>query len=58
MTALLPELAVVSGDAVRDGELVALNEEGKPHFPLVCERLLHGKREIPLSFVAFDVLRG
>jgi ATP-dependent DNA ligase len=42
MTTLLPELAELQAGAVLDGELVALNEEGKPHFPLVCQRLLHG----------------
>lgn len=30
--------------------------DGAPHFPLVCERLLHGDRSIPLTFVLFDVL--
>ncbi len=38
-----------------DGEVVAF-ADGVPHFPLVCERLLHGDRSIALTFVLFDVL--
>ena len=40
-----------------DGELVAFNDTGAPHWPLVCERVLHGNRSIKVTFVAFDVLR-
>jgi hypothetical protein len=29
---------------VLDGELVAFNERGAPHWPLVCERVIHGNR--------------
>jgi bifunctional non-homologous end joining protein LigD len=29
----------------------------RPHWPLACERILHGNRSIPVAFVAFDVLR-
>lgn len=43
--------------AVLDGELVALDEDGKPDFPLVCERVLMKRRTIALTFMAFDVLR-
>ena len=39
------------------GELVAFNQQGLPHFPLVCRRLLHGDRMVPLVFVGFDVLQ-
>jgi len=42
--------------AVLDGELVALDEQGKPDFPLVCERMLHNNSAIPLVYVVFDVL--
>jgi bifunctional non-homologous end joining protein LigD len=55
MAALLPELADLPPRVVLDGELVAF-ADGRPYFPLVCERLLHGDRSIPLLFVAFDVL--
>jgi bifunctional non-homologous end joining protein LigD len=55
MTALLPELADLPVDGVFDGELVGF-ADGKPHFPLVCERLLHRARRVSLTFVIFDVL--
>ena len=55
MTSLLPELADLPAGVVLDGELVAF-EDGRPHFPLVCERLLHGDRSVPLTYVVFDVL--
>jgi bifunctional non-homologous end joining protein LigD len=42
--------------AVLDGELVAFGEDGKPDFERVCERMLFRHDEIPLVFVAFDVL--
>jgi magnesium-transporting ATPase (P-type) len=28
-----------------------------PHWPLLCERILHGNRSIPVTFIAFNVLR-
>jgi len=56
MTALLPELSDLPADTVFDGEIVAF-ENGRPHFPLVCDRLLHGDRSVPLNYVIFDVLR-
>jgi bifunctional non-homologous end joining protein LigD len=43
--------------AVLDGELVAFAADGKPDFELVCERILFKHSEIPLTFVAFDLLR-
>jgi ATP-dependent DNA ligase len=43
MTPLVPELATLPIDAVLDGELVALGEDGWPYFPLVRERLLNGR---------------
>jgi hypothetical protein len=42
--------------AVLDGELVALDADGKPDFPLICERMLQRRSTIPLTFMAFDVL--
>jgi|SRR5918999_390599 bifunctional non-homologous end joining protein LigD len=55
MTTLLPELGDLPARGVFDGEIVAF-AVGLPHFPLVCERLLHGNRSISLTFVLFDVL--
>jgi bifunctional non-homologous end joining protein LigD len=43
--------------AVLDGELVALGDDGKPDFPLLCECLLMGRASVPLTFMAFDLLR-
>jgi bifunctional non-homologous end joining protein LigD len=41
MTPRVPELAALPvGNAVLDGELVALGEDGWPDFPRVCPRLL------------------
>jgi bifunctional non-homologous end joining protein LigD len=55
MTPLLPELADLPAEATFDGEIVAF-ADGLPHFPLVCDRLLHRDRSVPLTFVIFDVL--
>jgi bifunctional non-homologous end joining protein LigD len=49
-------LAELPVRAVLDGELVAFDDEGKPDFPLLCECVLHRHTQIPLVFVAFDVL--
>ena len=57
MTNRVPELAVLPRGLVLDGELVAFNDKGAPHRPLLCERVLHGNRSIQVTFVAFDVLR-
>jgi ATP-dependent DNA ligase len=42
--------------AVLDGELVALDADGKPDFPPLCESVLQRRSSIPLTFMAFDVL--
>jgi bifunctional non-homologous end joining protein LigD len=57
MTDRVPELGVLPRGLVLDGELVAFNEQGAPHWPLVCERVLHGNTTVPVTFMAFDVLR-
>jgi bifunctional non-homologous end joining protein LigD len=57
MTNHVPEFAALAKGLVLDGELVAFNEERAPHWPLLCERVLQGNRSIPVTFVAFDVLR-
>jgi bifunctional non-homologous end joining protein LigD len=38
---------------VLDGELVAFNDDGAPHWPLLCERVLHGNSSIPVTLVVF-----
>jgi bifunctional non-homologous end joining protein LigD len=57
MTTHVPELETLPRGLVLDGELVAFNEQAAPHWPRLCERVLHGNRSIPVTFVAFDVLR-
>jgi bifunctional non-homologous end joining protein LigD len=42
--------------AVLDGELVALDQEGKPDFPELCECMLMRRASTPLTFIAFGVL--
>ena len=57
MSDRVPELRELPPGLVLDGELVAFNDAGAPHWPLVVERVLHGNTAIPLTFVAFDLLR-
>lgn len=57
MTERVPELEELPPGLVLDGELVALNGQGAPHWPLLCDRVLHGDSTIPVTFFAFDVLR-
>ena len=57
MSERVPELRELPPGLVLDGELVAFNEHGAPHWPLVVERVLHGNTAIQLTFVAFDLLR-
>jgi bifunctional non-homologous end joining protein LigD len=49
-------LARLPVDAILDGELVALDDDGKPDFPRLCECVLLRHRTTPLTFVIFDVL--
>jgi bifunctional non-homologous end joining protein LigD len=39
-----------------DGDVVAFGADAKPDFVSVCEQMLHGRAEIPLTYVIFDVL--
>jgi bifunctional non-homologous end joining protein LigD len=57
MSERVPELRELPPGLVLDGELVVFNEQRAPHWPLLCERVLHGNRAIPITFVAFDLLR-
>jgi len=56
MTEHVTFLADLSGRGVLDGELVSLDEEGKPDFPQLCECVLLRQASMPLTFIAFDVL--
>lgn len=57
MGELVPELAGLPAGLVLDGELVAFGDDGRPSFPLLSARVLHGKRTIAVKYVIFDVLR-
>src|SRR5256714_12362606 len=47
MTPFLPEFSELRPHGVYDAELIAFGEDGRPDFPLVCERLLHRWSGIP-----------
>src|SRR3954451_21347780 len=57
MTPLLPELAAaLPPDVQLDGELVALDEDGRPNFHRLAARMLHGRPGIAVKLFVFDVL--
>jgi ATP dependent DNA ligase domain len=56
MTELVPELASLPEGQVLDGELVAWGDDGLPSFPRLCERMLHRRSGVPVTYVVFDVL--
>jgi bifunctional non-homologous end joining protein LigD len=49
-------LAELPVRAVLDGELVALDDDGKPDFPQLCECVLMRRTSVPTTFIVFDVL--
>ena len=56
MTEALPELRGLPGGLVLDGELVAFNKAGDPHFPLLSRRILNLDRSVAVQYMVFDVL--
>jgi ATP-dependent DNA ligase len=50
-----PELAELPAGLTLDGDLVAF-QNGTPHVPLVCDRLLHRRPGIKRFYVVFDLL--
>ena len=68
VTSRYPELTAladaVDGDAVIDGEIVALTKSGRPDFGLLQRRMGHTKaaeveaaaKKVPVHFMAFDLL--
>ncbi len=63
LTAALPEVTAaarrVPPGTVIDGELVATDSDGRPHYPRLRQRLAGGARmrdEIPTAYLAFDAL--
>ena len=57
MTERVSELRELPPGLVLDGELVAFNDHGAPHWPLLVERVLQRNTAIPITFFAFDLLR-
>jgi hypothetical protein len=57
MTPALPELAKLPAGLVVDGEVVAFNDAGDPHFPLLARRVLNYDRSIRAHLIVFDLLR-
>jgi len=56
MTPLLPELAdALPPDVQLDGELVALDVDGRPGFHRRGARMLHGHVGIAVTLFVFDV---
>ena len=57
MTHLLPEFRPALPVGVQlDGEVVALDESGRPDFHRLSSRMLHGRAGITLTLFVFDVL--
>jgi bifunctional non-homologous end joining protein LigD len=56
MTEHVGFLAKLPIHAALDGELVALDQDGKPDFPRLCECVLLRRSTLPLTFFGFDVL--
>src|SRR4051794_35647102 len=56
MTEALPELAGLPDGLVVDAELVVFNADGNPDWPLLCRRVPHGERRIPIQLMVFDLL--
>jgi bifunctional non-homologous end joining protein LigD len=57
MTPLLPELArTLPSNLQLDGELVALDRDGRPDFHRLGSRMLHGRPGITIMYFVFDVL--
>jgi ATP-dependent DNA ligase len=46
MAELVPGLAGLPSGLVLDGELVAFGDDGRPSFPVLSARVLHGKKTI------------
>ena len=58
MTPALPEVGRLPAGLVLDGELVAFNLHGDPHFPLLCRRMLNYHTSVAVRLMIFDVLRA
>jgi bifunctional non-homologous end joining protein LigD len=52
----LPEFEALPPGLILDGELVAFDNDGRPSFPAISDRLLHRRSRAPVTLVAFDLL--
>ncbi len=52
MTEALPELRGLPAGVVLDGELVAFNKAGDPHFPLLSRRILDRDRSVAVQLMS------
>jgi bifunctional non-homologous end joining protein LigD len=48
--------AQLPADVQLDGELVAYDDAGRPDFHRLGARMLHGKTDVPVTYMVFDVL--
>jgi bifunctional non-homologous end joining protein LigD len=56
MTPRLPELHDLPSGIVLDGELVAFDDRGDPHFPLLSRRILNHDQTVRVRLMIFDLL--
>jgi bifunctional non-homologous end joining protein LigD len=56
MAELVPELARMPSGLMLDGELVSFERNGRPSFDHLGRRMLMRRRDVPVCFVAFDLL--
>src|SRR5690242_10190645 len=56
MTETLTELAGLPAGLVIDGEVIAFNKKGDPHFPLLARRVLNRDRTVNAHLMIFDVI--
>jgi ATP-dependent DNA ligase len=54
ITKFVSELAALPVFPTLDGELWAFGPDVSPDFPLVCERMLMRRRDVRLTYLAFD----
>src|SRR5438552_1677717 len=57
MAELVPELCALPSGLALDGELVAFEDDGRPSFPLLSQRMLMRRPSIAVVLMIFDVLR-
>jgi bifunctional non-homologous end joining protein LigD len=56
MAELVTELEQLPAGLMLDGELVSFDRDGRPSFERLGQRMLMRRRDIPVYFVAFDLL--